>query len=91
MAVYLTSEKKKEIFQDYGGDEKNTGSIEAQVALFTFRIKSLSSHLNTFKKDHATRRSLMAMVGKRKRLLEYLKRKDIQKYRDLISRLGIRG
>ncbi len=91
MAVYLTSEKKNEIFKEFGGDEKNTGSIEGQVALFTYRIKSLSEHLNSFKKDHTTRRALLAMVGKRKRLLEYLKKRDIQKYRELISKLGIRG
>jgi small subunit ribosomal protein S15 len=91
MAVYLTNEKKEEIFKTYGGDEKNTGSIEGQIALFTFRIKNLSEHLNRLKKDHSTRRSLMMMVGKRKSLLEYLKRKDITKYRKLIQDLGIRG
>lgn len=91
MAVYLTSEKKEEIFKKYGGDVKNTGSTEAQIALFTFRIKKLSEHLHSYKKDHVTRRSLLTMVGKRKRLLEYLQRKDITKYRELISKLGIRG
>ena len=91
MAVYLSAEKKQEIFSKYGGNEHNTGSIEGQIALFTFRIKSLSEHLNKFKKDHATRRSLLMMVGKRKSLLEYLKRKDIMKYRALIQELGIRG
>jgi small subunit ribosomal protein S15 len=91
MAVYLSIEKKQEIFAKFGGNENNTGSIEGQVALFTFRIKSLSEHLNKFKKDHATRRSLLMMVGKRKSLLEYLKRKDIAKYRALIQELGIRG
>ena len=91
MPVYLTKEKKNEIFKTYGGDEQNTGSIEGQIALFTFRIKSLSEHLNSFKKDHATRRSLLMMVGKRKSLLEYLKRKDINKYRQLIQSLGLRG
>jgi small subunit ribosomal protein S15 len=91
MAVYLTAEKKNEIFQKYGGNENNTGSIEGQVALFTYRIKSLSEHLNKFKKDHSTRRSLLMMVGKRKSLLEYLKRHDIEKYRALIHELGIRG
>ncbi len=91
MAVYLTLEKKQEIFTKYGGNEHNTGSIEGQVALFTFRIKSLSEHLHKFKKDHATRRSLIMMVGKRKSLLEYLKRHDILKYRALILELGIRG
>lgn len=91
MAIYLSNEKKQEIFSKYGGSEHNTGSIEGQIALFTFRIKSLSEHLNKFKKDHATRRSLLMMVGKRKSLLEYLKRKDITKYRALIQELGIRG
>ncbi|MBI5915477.1 MAG: 30S ribosomal protein S15 [Bacteroidetes bacterium] len=91
MAVYLTSEKKQEIFKQHGGDANNTGSIEGQIALFTFRIKSLSEHLNKFKKDHATRRSLLMMVGKRKSLLEYLKRHDINKYRALIQTLGLRG
>jgi small subunit ribosomal protein S15 len=91
MAIYLTNEKKDEIFKQYGGDTKNTGSVEAQIALFTYRIQELSKHLNQHKKDHVTRRSLLAMVGKRKRLLEYLQRKDIQLYRELIKKLGIRG
>lgn len=91
MAVYLPLEKKDEIFKQFGGDEKNTGSIEGQVALFTYRIKSLSEHLNKFKKDHSTRRSLLMMVSKRKSLLEYLKRNDITKYRALIQQLGLRG
>jgi small subunit ribosomal protein S15 len=91
MAIYLTTEKKEEIFKEYGGDVKNTGSTEAQIALFTYRIQKLSEHLHIFKKDHATRRSLLMMVGKRKRLLEYLQRKDINKYRQLIKNLGIRG
>ncbi|MEY3050795.1 MAG: hypothetical protein RLY31_580 [Bacteroidota bacterium] len=91
MAVYLSNEKKREIFKEFGNDEKNTGSVEGQIALFTYRIKSLSAHLNKFKKDHATRRSLLMMVGKRKRLLEYLKRKDIQKYRSLVEKLELRG
>ncbi len=91
MAVYLTKEKKEEIFKQYGGAEKNTGSTEGQIALFTFRIQKLSDHLRAFKKDHATRRSLMMMVGRRKRLLDYLKKRDINKYRELIKNLGIRG
>ncbi|MCB0519924.1 MAG: 30S ribosomal protein S15 [Lewinellaceae bacterium] len=91
MAVYLTKEKKEEIFKQYGGSEKNTGSTEGQIALFTYRIQKLSDHLRDLKKDHATRRSLLMMVGRRKRLLEYLKKKDINKYRDLIKELGIRG
>ncbi len=90
MATYLTTEKIEELFSKYGGDAKNTGSIEGQVALFTFRINSLSQHLRENKKDHSCRRSLLSLVGKRKRLLKYLASKDIQKYRDLIEQLGIR-
>ena len=91
MAVYLPKEKTKEIFAEYGGTEKNTGSTEGQIALFTYRIKKLSEHLHKFKKDHATRRALLMMVGKRKRLLAYLKRKDLEGYRALIKKLGLRG
>ncbi len=91
MAVYLTNEKKQEIFKEHGGDAKNTGSTEGQIALFTFRIQELSKHLNKLKQDHDTRRSLLTMVGKRKSLLLYLQRKDINKYRELIKKLGIRG
>ena len=90
MAVYLTTEKKEEIFSEYGGDAKNTGSIEGQIALFTYRINALSQHLRENKKDHSCRRSLLSLVGKRKRLLTYLASKDIQKYRDLIEKLGTR-
>lgn len=90
MSTYLSPEKKNEIFAEYGGSEGNTGSIEGQIALFTFRIKSLSEHLQTNKKDHSCKRSLLTMVGKRKRLLKYLMAKDIQKYRSLIEKLGIR-
>jgi len=90
MAVYLTKEKKEEIFKEYGGSENNTGSTEAQIALFTYRIKMLSEHLQRNKKDHSCRRTLLSLVGKRKSLLQYLMKKDIQKYRDLIQKLGIR-
>ena len=90
MAEYLTAEKKNEIFAKYGGTEKNTGSVEGQVALFTYRIKGLSGHLETNKKDHACRRALLTLVGKRKRLLKYLADKDIVKYRELLADLGIR-
>lgn len=90
MATYLTEEKKNEIFKEYGGSVTNTGSILAQVALFTFRIKSLSDHLKENKKDKTAERSLLAMVGKRKQLLKYLQQKDIQAYRELIEKLGIR-
>lgn len=91
MAIYLTNEKKQEIFKKYGGDEKNTGSTEAQIALFTYRINHLSDHLRKNQKDHCTRRSLLMMVGRRKRLLNYLQRKDLNRYRELINELGIRG
>lgn len=90
MAIYLTKEKKEEIFKEYGGSETNTGSVEGQIALFTYRIKSLSAHLKENKKDHSCRRTLLTLVGKRRRLLSYLAKKDIQKYRDLIEKLGIR-
>jgi small subunit ribosomal protein S15 len=90
MSVYLSEEKKNEIFSEYGGSATNTGSIEAQVALFTYRIKSLSEHLKTNKKDNSCKRSMLTLVGKRKRLLKYIQRKDIQAYRDLIEKLGIR-
>jgi small subunit ribosomal protein S15 len=90
MAVYLSKEKIAEIFRVHGGSEKNTGSTEGQVALLTYRIEQLSQHLQTNKKDHACRRSLLAMVGQRKRLLAYLHDKDIKRYRDICEKLGIR-
>lgn len=91
MAVYLSKEKKAELFQEYAGGENNTGSVEGQVALFTYRIKGLSEHLKDNRKDHSCRRSLLSLVGQRKRLLKYLERKDIQRYRAIIEKLGIRG
>lgn len=90
MAIYLTKEKKEEIFKEYGGSENNTGSTEGQIALFTYRIQELSKHLQTNKKDHSCRRTLLTLVGKRKRLLQYLANNDITKYRALIEKLGIR-
>ena len=90
MAVYLTKEKVEEIFEKYGKSKKDTGSTEGQVALFTYRIQSLSEHLKSNKKDHSCRRTLLTLVGKRKRHLDYLKAKDIVKYRELIKALGIR-
>ncbi len=91
MPEYLPKEKIREIFQEYGGDAKNTGSIEGQIALFTYRIQNLSEHLHKNHKDHACRRALLNLVGKRKRLLRYLGKKDITAYRELIKKLGIRG
>jgi len=90
MAAYLTNEKKEEIFSEHGGSKENTGSIEGQIALFTYRISSLSEHLGRNKKDFSCKRTLLTLVGKRKRLLQYLASKDIQKYRDLIDKLEIR-
>jgi small subunit ribosomal protein S15 len=90
MAVYLTQEKKDEIFAEYGGSKDNTGSTKGQIALFTYRIKELSEHLKVHRKDHSCRRTLLSLVGKRKRLLTYLQKKDLQGYRDLIEKLGLR-
>ena len=91
MSVHLTQEQQDDIFKTYGGNAKNTGSIEGQVALFTKRIQILSDHLKENRKDHACRRTLLSLVGKRKRLLNYLAKKDITKYRSLIEQLGIRN
>jgi small subunit ribosomal protein S15 len=86
----LTKEKKAEIFTTFGGSSTNTGSTEAQIALHSTRINELTEHLRTHKKDHASRRGLLMLVGKRRRLLDYLKDRDIEKYRSLIQELGIR-
>jgi len=90
MAVYLRKEKKEEVFEQYAGDKKNTGSAEGQVAYFTYRIKELSDLLKKNRNDHSCRKALLSLVGKRKRLLTYLMKKDIQRYRDIIDKLGIR-
>jgi small subunit ribosomal protein S15 len=90
MAVYLSQAKLNEIFTKYGGSPENTGSSEGQVALFTYRIQSLSAHLKENHKDHSCRRRLLTLVGKRKSMLNYIKSKDIQKFRDLCDELGIR-
>lgn len=86
----ITKEKKQDIINKYGGSEDNTGSTEAQIAIFTARINDLTDHLKENEKDHSSRRGLLKMVGKRRRLLNYLRKKDIEKYRELISDLGIR-
>ena len=90
MPTYLTKEKVQEIFAEHGGNQSNTGSIEGQVALFTFRIAGLTNHLNSNKKDHSSRRTLLELVGKRKRLLTYLSKKDINRYRAIIEKLNLR-
>jgi len=81
---------KQEIIKEYGKSDKDTGSTEVQVALMSERIDHLTEHLKDHKKDHHTRRGLLMLVGKRKRLLEYLQNRDINRYRDLIDKLGIR-
>ena len=86
----LTKEKTADIVKQFGKDEKNTGSTEAQIALLTARINELNDHFKGNPKDHHSRRGLLKMVGKRRRLLDYLKDKDIEKYRALIQDLGIR-
>jgi small subunit ribosomal protein S15 len=87
---YLTTEKKASIFAEYGGKAANTGSIEGQVALLTERIIQISNHLQTNQKDHSTQRGLMKMVGQRKRLLGYMQKHNLQGYRALIEKLGLR-
>ncbi|MGC3977313.1 MAG: 30S ribosomal protein S15 [Paludibacteraceae bacterium] len=88
--MYLTPEKKQEIFGKYGKSTTDTGSAEAQIALFTFRINHLTEHLKSNKKDFSTERALVMLVGKRRRLLDYLIEKDIMRYRAIIKELGIR-
>jgi small subunit ribosomal protein S15 len=86
----ITKEKKDEIIKEYAISEGDTGSPEVQVALLTERINELAEHLKVNKKDHHSRRGLLKMVGRRRRLLAYLKEKDINRYRNLIERLGLR-
>ncbi|MBC7230221.1 MAG: 30S ribosomal protein S15 [Actinobacteria bacterium] len=86
----LSSERKLEIIEEYRAHEKDTGSAEVQIAILTKRIEDLTEHLKVHKKDHHSRRGLLKMVGKRRRLLNYLKEKDVERYRELIERLGLR-
>ena len=86
----LTTAEKKQILTEYGLHETDTGSPEAQVALLTKRISDLTEHLKQHKHDHHTRRGLLALVGRRRRLLKYLEKTDITRYRALIERLGLR-
>ena len=87
---YLTSEKKQEIFQEYGKSNTDTGSAESQIALFSYRIGHLTEHLKKNRKDYGTQRSLLKLVGKRRRLLDYLKERDIERYRTIIKALKLR-
>ena len=88
--MYLSKEKKKEIFKEHGKSDSDTGSAEGQIALFTARINHLTEHLKNNRKDFNTERSLVMMVGKRKSLLGYLKSKDITRYREIIKKLKLR-
>ncbi|HHJ11469.1 MAG TPA: 30S ribosomal protein S15 [Bacteroidetes bacterium] len=88
--MYLTAEKKKEFFKKYGKSAEDTGSIEAQIALFTHRIAHLTEHLKMNKKDYSTQRALLKLVGKRRSLLDYLKQREIERYRSIIKDLKIR-
>lgn len=86
----ITAERKQELIGEYATKEADTGSPEVQVAILSERIRNLTDHLGTHKKDHHSRRGLLIMVGQRRRLLDYLKRKDDGRYRQLIERLGLR-
>ncbi len=88
--MYLSKEVKAEIFKKHGKSEKNTGSAEGQIALFSHRIEHLSNHLKNNRKDFNTERSLVRLVGKRRSLLDYLKNKDIERYRAIVKELGLR-
>ncbi|MGY5846640.1 30S ribosomal protein S15 [Salegentibacter sp. HM20] len=88
--MYLSAEKKQEIFEKHGKGKNDTGSAEGQIALFTYRIAHLSEHLKKNRKDFNTERSLVRLVGKRRSLLDYLMKKDIMRYRAIVKELGLR-
>ncbi|MBR3876815.1 MAG: 30S ribosomal protein S15 [Bacteroidaceae bacterium] len=88
--MYLDSEKKKEIFGTYGTSNTDTGSAESQIALFSYRIAHLTEHLKANRKDYSTQRALTMLVGKRRALLNYLKSRDINRYRAIVAKLGLR-
>ncbi|WP_419787590.1 30S ribosomal protein S15 [Pseudodesulfovibrio sp.] len=88
--MVMTAEDKKKVIEEYKTCEGDTGSPEVQVALLTARIQYLADHFKTHKKDHHSRTGLLKMVGQRRKLLKYLQNKDVQRYRDLIARLGLR-
>lgn len=90
MAEYLAPEKKQELFEKYGKSNTDTGSPESQVALFSYRIAHLTEHVKNNKKDMVTRRSLLRLVGKRRQVLDYLQKVDIERYRKLVKDLGLR-
>ena len=86
----MTAERKQEIIATYRRDEKDTGSSEVQIALLTERINELTEHLKVHKKDNHSRRGLLKMVGKRRNLLNYLEKNDVEKYREIVEKLGLR-
>lgn len=88
--MYLATEKKQEIFKKHGKSEKDTGTAEGQIALFTYRISHLTGHLKNNRKDYNTQRALQLLVGKRRSLLDYLKKKDVLRYRAIVKELGLR-
>lgn len=88
--MYLSTEEKKKIFKKYGKSENDTGSAEGQIALFTYRISHLTGHLKNNRKDYGTQRALQLLVGKRRSLLDYLKSKDIERYRNIVKELKLR-
>lgn len=88
--MYLDQAKKQEIFGQYGKSNTDTGSAESQIALFSYRISHLTEHLKQNRKDHTTARSLTKLVGKRRALLDYLKERDITRYRAIVKALGLR-
>lgn len=88
--MYLDKEKKQELFGQYGKSNTDTGSPESQIALFSFRINHLTEHMKLNKKDTATNYSLKKMIGRRRRMLDYLKSRDIERYRDIVAKLGLR-
>ena len=88
--MYLDAEKKKEIFEKYGKSNTDTGSPESQIALFSYRISHLTEHLKLNRKDYSTERALTLLVGKRRSLLNYLKSRDINRYRAIVKELGLR-
>ena len=87
---YLTAEKKMDLFKEYGKSNTDTGSPEGQIALFSYRINHLTEHLKTHRKDYGTQRALLKLVGKRRRLLDYLKERDIERYRSIVKALSLR-
>jgi small subunit ribosomal protein S15 len=89
--VALEKDVKAQIVEEYKRGETDTGSPEVQIALLTQRIRDLTEHLKSHPKDHHTRRGLLKLVGQRRRLLNYLKKSDIERYRELVAKLGIRG